>query len=103
MAVVYLSEYLYVTSVTELKDRLSRIRALITALLDAQIKAALTGNISEYSLDDGQTKIKTVNRSPKELADTITDLQRLEQTYLNQLNGRYVRLVDGKNFTGRNW
>lgn len=103
MAVVYLSEYLYVTSVTELKDRLSRIRALITALLDAQIKAALTGNIEEYWLDDGQTKIKTVNRSPKELADTITDLQRLEQTYLNQLNGRYVRLVDGKNFTGRNW
>lgn len=103
MAVVYLSEYLYVTSVTELKDRLSRIRALITALLDAQIKAALTGNIEEYWLDDGQTKIKTVNRSPKELADTITDLQQLEQTYLNQLNGRYVRLVDGKNFTGRNW
>ena len=103
MSVVYLSEYLYVTSTTTLKDRLARVRALILALMDAELKGALTGNIEEYWLDDGQTKIKTVNRSPKELADTITDLQRMEQTYLNQLNGRYVRLVDGKNFTGRNW
>jgi len=104
MSVVFLSEFEYVTSVATLADRLSRVRALITALFDAQLKAALTGNISEYWLDDGQTKIKTVNRSPTELAATITELERMEQTYMRQLNKTgYVRLVDGKNFTGNNW
>jgi hypothetical protein len=102
--VVFLSEFEYITSVATLADRLARVRALILALMDAQLKAALTGNISEYSLDDGQTKIKTVNRSPKELATTITELERQEQTLMRQLNKTgYVRLVDGKNFIGNRW
>lgn len=104
MSVVYLSEFEYITSVTTLADRLTRVRALITALLDAQLKAALTGNISEYWLDDGQTKIKTVNRSSVEISNAILALERMEQTYMRQLNKTgYIRLVDGKNFTGNNW
>jgi len=101
MAVYYSSEYIYITSTTVLKERLARIRAIIVALMDTQLQAALADNISEYSLDDGQTKIRTVNRSSGDIAKTIEDLQRIEQTYLNQLNGRVIRLVDGKNFTGR--
>jgi hypothetical protein len=101
MAVYYSSEYIYITSTTVLKERLARIRAIIVALMDTQLQAALSDNISEYSLDDGQTKIRTVNRSSGDIAKTIEDLQRIEQTYLNQLNGRVIRLVDGKNFTGR--
>lgn len=104
MSVVYLSEFEYVTSVATLADRLTRVRALITALFDAQLKVALTGNISEYWLDDGQTKIKTVNRSALEISNAIAALEKMEQTYMRQLNKTgYTRLVDGKNFTGHNW
>jgi hypothetical protein len=100
MAVYFDSAYIYITSVTDTKARLAKIRQVINALLDLQISAALNENIAEYSLDDGQTKIKMNYRSAADIAMAITDLQRIEQTYLNQLNGRVSRLVDGKNFTG---
>jgi peptidyl-tRNA hydrolase len=100
MAVYFDSAYIYITSVTDLTARLSKIRQVINALLDLQISAALNENIAEYWLDDGQTKIKMNYRSSEDIAKAITDLQRIEQTYLNQLNGRVSRLVDGKNFTG---
>jgi len=100
MAVYFDSAYIYITSVSDMKSRLAKVRQVIDALLDLQIEAAVNDNIDEYWLDDGQTRIKMNYRSSADIAKAITDLERIEQTYLNRLNGRTARLVDGKAFTG---
>lgn len=56
----------------------------------------LGGNISTYELDDGQVRIKTGYRSMKEVSDGIFALEKLQQMYLNRLNGRKTVLVDRK-------
>lgn len=99
--VIYESTYNYIiTSANEL-IKITRMTAIINAYSDSLLAGALNGNISEYSLDDGQSKIKTVNRSPKELAQLIQVLElqrdRLIVRY-NKLNaGSMYRLVDSKN------
>lgn len=96
--VTYDSAGVYITAVSDLQQRVARIDAVIAALEDAALKAAGAGHIGDYFLDDGQTKIKTAYRSPSELAASITAFEKIRQRYINQLNGRVMRLVDGKNF-----
>lgn len=97
------SSSIYVTSATTLRDKLTRVNAIITALEDVALKAAANGDISHYSLDDGQTKIMTSYRTAEDVANSIQAFEVIRQRYINQLNGRMVRLVDSKNFrNGRN-
>lgn len=100
--VVYDSASIYIESRTNAKAKLIAIDAIIDALFLTAIKAAEGENITEYWLDDGQTKIKTIKRSSKEIEASIAAFQKLKHYYMNQLNGRVFRLVDSKNFnTGR--
>lgn len=95
---------IYITSASDLEERIDNIKAVMSALRDQRLNAALNDNISnyqEYSLDDGQTKIRTVYRGINEINGAIKVLERELQECYNQLNGRRVRLVDHKNFTGR--
>ncbi len=101
--VVFDSSAIYIDCATTLREKIARIDAVITALETTALKSAATGNLSEYWLDDGQTKIKTVYRSPAEVERSITAFEKIRQRYINQLNGRVVRLVDGKSFTGRRY
>jgi len=99
--VVYDSADIYISSQTSLKAKIIAIDAIIDALLVTCLKAASTGNVTEYNLDTGQTKIKTMYRSPKEVSDAITAFQGVKNYYVNQLNGgRRLKLVDSKNFLG---
>jgi len=96
---------IYINSKTELRDRIINIKAVMSALRAQRLEAAANGNISnmqEYSLDDGQTKIKTVYRSLNEINLALKTLEQELQMCYNQLNGRMVRLVDGKNFSNFN-
>lgn len=96
---------IYVTSATSLRAKIDRMQAVIDMLEETALKSAGNEDISEYSLDDGQTKIKTVYKSASAVADAIETFERLKQKYINQLNGRAVRMVDSKNFPsngGRN-
>jgi hypothetical protein len=95
---VYDSADIYIESRTGARAKIAAIDAIIDALLLSAAKAATGENITEYSLDDGQTKIKTIRRSSKEIEASIMAFQRLKQLYINQLNGRVVRMIDGKNF-----
>lgn len=95
----YESADIYINEATSLRDKIKRIDDIITALETSALKAASTGNINEYSLDDGQTKIRTVYRNAAEVAHSITAFETIKQRYLNQLLGRGVRLMDGKNFS----
>ncbi len=96
--VVFDSAYIYVSSATEICDKIDRLDAIITALEDVALIAAAKGDISEYSLDDGQTKIRTSYRDALEISKSITAFETIRMRYINRLNGRQVRLVDGSNF-----
>jgi hypothetical protein len=100
---VYDSAAIYLESRTDARSKIAAIDAIINALLITAAKAAEGENITEYWLDDGQTKIKTVRRTSGEIQASIKDWQKLKQYYINSLNGRVFRLVDSKNFNiGRN-
>ena len=96
MAVVYDSALIYLQTSTELCDKITKIEGIITALEDAAIVAASGQDITEYSLDDGQSKIKTVYRSVDSIANSIKSFERIKQMYQNRLNGRVMHMVDGK-------
>lgn len=103
MVVEYVSCGIYLESATSLKDRIAKTLQVINALENQRLSAALDGsksNIKEYSLDDGQTKIKTVYRDLSEINNTIFALEKELERMYNKLNGRMVRLTDGKNFKG---
>lgn len=100
MAVYYDSCAIYVQSATSLKDKVVKINALIDLLYGTALTAVATDNMTEYALDDGQTKIRTVYKGSESILKAIDILERQKQTALNQLNGRITRVVDGKNFRG---
>ena len=97
--IIYDSADIYINGAVSLKDKIKRIDAVIEALETTALKAAATGNINQFSLDDGQTKISTMYRNPQDVSNSITAFETIRQRYINQLNGRMVRLVDHKNFT----
>ena len=99
--VVYDSASIYIEGAADLRDRIARMEAIINALMTTAIKAVEQGDISEYMLDDGQTKIKAVYKDPDQITAAIIGFERIKQIYINRLNGRGIRLVDSKNFTGR--
>ena len=99
--VYYDSADIYISSATTLREKITRIDAVIEALETTALRAAATGNLSEYALNDGQTTIKTVYRDVNAVAASITAFETIKERYINRLNGRHVRLVDGKNFRGR--
>ena len=88
----------YISSATDLKDKIARYDSIITALEDAALKGASQNDLQQYTLDDGQTKITTVYRDISSTIKAINDFIALRQICINQLNGRVIRLVDNKNF-----
>ena len=92
------SAQIYIECGRDLRDKINRLNAVITALETTALKAAETGNLDEYSLDDGQTKIRTKYRDAVAVANSITAFETIRQRYINQLNGRHVRLADSKNY-----
>lgn len=95
---VFNSESDYISRAQGLRERLDRIDSIIDALLLQSVSAAANSDISEYQLDDGQTKIRTMYRDSAQVASAIAGYERLKQMYLNRLQGRVTRLMDGKNF-----
>lgn len=98
--VYYDSASLYIEQATTLRGKITAIENIINGLLSTAATAAANDHITEYSLDDGQTKIRAVYRSVREIEASIQSFERLKQLYVNRLNGRVTRLVDGKNFNG---
>jgi hypothetical protein len=100
---LYDSAAIYVDSATTLKDKITRIDAVIDALLTVALKAAANENITEYSLNDGQTQIKTAYRGTDSVMKSIQAFEAIKQMYVNRLNGRHIRLMDSKNFTRKDF
>lgn len=100
---IYDSSSVYIEKATSLQDKITRIDAVISALLTTATKAAANDHLTEYMLDDGQTKIQTTYRGTDEIFKSIQAFEKLKNIYVNQLNGRVFRLTDSKNFTGNNF
>lgn len=97
MAVTYTSATDFIAQGADLRAKIARIDAIILALETTALKAAESGNISSYSLNDGQTTISTSYRNPTEVANSIHQFEQIRQRYVNQLDGRVKRLLDSKN------
>lgn len=97
---VFDSAYVYIECATDLQGKITRIDAIIDALMTTALKMAANDNISEYALNDGQTQIKTVYKGADAVLNSIKAFEGIRQTYINQLNGRVIRLVDSKSFPG---
>lgn len=98
--VEFTTEGLYLESCTTTAAKIAGCDAIIAALMVAAAGAAGNEGVLEYWLDDGQTKIKKQYRSTSSIFSAIKDFTRLKNMYINQVNGRVVRLVDEKNFIG---
>ena len=100
---VFSSADVYVESCKSLKSKVQAIEAIISALMTQALKAAAKGPVSQYSLNDGQTIINCSYRNASDVAKSIKEFETIKQMYLNQINGRMIRLVDGKNFINGNF
>lgn len=92
------SEGLYIASCTNIRAKIAAIDAIIDALLVTAADAATKDNIEEYSLNDGQTIIRTLYRGTDGIYKSIASFEKLKIYYQSKTTGRMVRLVDGKNF-----
>ncbi len=94
---------LYINSKTTARERIAAIDEIITALMGVVLESIGTANITEFTLNDGQTVIKGVYRKAQDVIDAVTDLERVKQFYINQINGRMHRAVEGKNLLPRGY
>lgn len=96
--VIYDSAKIYIQSCKTAKEKIVALEAIIDALLLSALDAASSAGIDEYSLDDGQTKIKTKYRSVTAIKEAIDGFTTLKNMYISQINGRHIRLVSSDSF-----
>lgn len=74
-------------------DLLNKIRAIDTLINSMTLKlteAVGSAVYDEYSMDDGQMKVRTKYRSVQDVAAGITGLEIIKERYKNQYNGRTI-------------
>lgn len=96
--IIYNSISEYIGATANIEARLMRVEAAIDALTLKLLDTTGNADIKEYQLDDGQTKIRTVYANVADVERGLIALERMKQTYINQLTGRVSRLRDGSNF-----
>jgi hypothetical protein len=96
--VIYSTAGVYLASKQSAREKIIAIDNIINLLLAEAANSAGTESVSEYSLDDGQSKIRTLYRGSAGVMSAIASFEKLKNYYVNQLNGRVVRLSDKTNF-----
>jgi hypothetical protein len=82
----------YVRNCTTLTAKITAIDTIIEALMDTALEAAANGGIEEYSLDNGQTKIRTKYRTAEDVLKSIKSWESLRNFYQYKITGRVTRL-----------
>jgi hypothetical protein len=101
-SVYFDSADLYLESCTTNRQKIAALDAIIDALMLTAAKAAGTANLKEYSLNNGQTIVRTMYNTMADVMAGIKAFETLRQMYINRINGRMVRLVDQSNFRRNN-
>ena len=96
--IVYSTCDIYIQSKTVLSEKIAALDLVIQALEDSLTKAVLNESLTEYKLNDGQTIISQTYRGIAGIQKALEALEAQKQRYVNRLNGRVTRAVDGKNF-----
>ena len=82
------TERVYIEDATSLEERVNRYGQIIDALeLRLLNNGTESSEIEEYSLDDGQVKIRTLYRDLSSITKAIENLMKLRQKLINRLNG----------------
>lgn len=81
----------------DLKAQIARMIAVRNAMTAALLNAAGLGDVQEYLLNDGQTIIKSVQRSPEQITKSINSIDYVIKRLERQINGSSSQLIDGKN------
>lgn len=97
---IFLSAFDYIQSCETTAAQIAAIDQIIAQLIIQAAKASLGENITQYSLNDGQTIISTTKRSVNDIQKSIIAMRRLRNDLVSDKTGRMVRLVDGKNLNG---
>lgn len=102
--VVYNSASIYISSKCDARAKIKAIDTIIDTLLATALEmaGANTAMFTEYDLDSGQSKVKCMYRSPMEIMNAVTTMQTIKEHYVNEINGRVMHLIDGKNFRPHN-
>lgn len=87
-----MNETLYIEGATTLESRLLRITQIIEALELRAVESVANEDVEEYSIDDGQVKIKTSYRGLENISKAIQAYEIIKQRILNKLNGRSMVL-----------
>ncbi|MFA6057292.1 MAG: hypothetical protein WC756_03770 [Taibaiella sp.] len=111
---IYESIPQYIECFTLTEDRINRLELILTQMENSMLMVAANPElgtvantgvnlIEEYSLDDGQTKIRTKYRDTEAFIGSYKTLLALKDMLIAKLNnnitGRVFSLRDGRNFT----
>lgn len=100
--ILYYELYLNFETCTSIRAKITKIDAVIDALLTTALKSVQTGNRVEYQIDTGQTKQKVVYSSTESVTKAIQEYEKIRQIYVNKLTGSEFRNVDQRNLRRRN-
>lgn len=103
MVVYYSSVSSYLQSKKSLDAKIATCQQIIDNMNSLILEFSINGTAgtSEYSLDNGQTKVKGTYMSIEDLSRSITAIEAQMWRYINQKNGRLTRLSDQANFRRR--
>ena len=87
-----MNEVLYIQSAASLLEKIERYDAIILALEGQSLIAAGDANTEEYSLDDGQVKIKTLYRDLVSITSAIINFEALRGKAFQKLQGQTIVL-----------
>lgn len=91
---IYTDITVYIRCASDIRQKIARIDSIIELLEDSLLNNALDSGIEEYSLDDGQTKIKSVLRDPSAIEKAILALEKRKQRLINSCIGHRYGLMD---------
>lgn len=85
----------YVECKSKLIGKIATYDILIEGMEASLLEATVSGNISEYEMDDGQMKVRTRYRSLNDMNNALMGLIKMRQYYINKHNGRVTVLRGG--------
>jgi len=85
-----MTEYFYIDSATSLLEKIARYDAIIKALEDQMLLSSEDAGYEEYSIDDGQVKIKSMFRDPLSISSAILKFEQARGRAIHKLNGANV-------------
>ncbi len=86
----------YIECQTTLLGKIQAYDKIIEGMELAYLEAVTSGHLSEYSMDDGQMKVRAIYRSITDMNMAIQGLEQIRQRYINRYNGR-VRVMRSGN------